>query len=97
MDKNFNILGRGGGQVVSVLALRRFCVRIPLKPTVFSVILCLKRTKINKKKEAGIGPLFKKTLLLQSCKLKICLKLKHKVIKKLCLRCLMAFAKEAIE
>ena len=33
-------------------------VCIPLKPTVFSVILCLKRTKINKK-EAGVGPLLK--------------------------------------
>ena len=32
-------------------------VRIPLKPKVFSIILCLKRTKINKK-EAGVGPLF---------------------------------------
>ena len=29
-------------------------VRIPLKPTIFSVKLCLKRTKINKK-EAGEG------------------------------------------
>ena len=34
-------------------------VRIPLKPTVlFSVKLCLKRTKTNKK-EAKVGPLFK--------------------------------------
>ena len=34
-----------------------------LKHSVFSVILCLKRTKINKK-EAGVGPLFfkKKTM-----------------------------------
>ena len=37
-------------------------VCIPLKPTVFSVILCLKRTKINKK-EAGVGPPFKKKYL----------------------------------
>ena len=36
-------------------------VRIPLKPTVFSVILCLKRTKINKKRP-GLAHFFKKTL-----------------------------------
>ena len=35
---------------------------IPLKPTVVSVILCLKRTKINTK-EAGVGPPFKKIYL----------------------------------
>ena len=39
-------------------------VRIPLKPNIFSIILCLKRTKINQK-EAGVGPLSKKTLGLQ--------------------------------
>ena len=33
-------------------------VRIPLTPTVFPYNLCLKRTKI--KKEAGVGPFFKK-------------------------------------
>ena len=32
-------------------------VRIPLKPTVFSAILCLKKNK-NKQKEAGVCPLF---------------------------------------
>ena len=36
-------------------------VRILLKPKFFSMILCLKRTKINKK-EAGVGPI-KKTFL----------------------------------
>ena len=34
-------------------------VRIPLKSTVFSVILCLKRTKINKKRP-GLAHFFKK-------------------------------------
>ena len=45
-----------GGQVVSVLALYSDDrVRIPLKPTVFSVdFFCLKRTQINKK-ETGNG------------------------------------------
>ena len=38
-------------------------VRIPLEPSVFSVKLCLKRTKINKK-EVAVRPLFKNTLYL---------------------------------
>ena len=40
------ILGRGGGQVVSVLV---FYSDDPLKPKCF-LFLCLKRTKINKKR-----------------------------------------------
>ena len=50
--------GRGGGTAVSVLTSPlTIRVRIPLTPLFFSVKLCLKRKKINKK-EAGVGPLF---------------------------------------
>ena len=51
---------RGGGLVVSVLAL--YSDDPSLNPTEvynFSVKLLLKRTKINTK-EAGVGPFFKK-------------------------------------
>ena len=37
-------------------------VRIPLKPKVFSIILCLKRTKINKKRP-GLAHFFLKKVL----------------------------------
>ena len=49
-------MGRGGGQVVSVLAF--YSDDPSSNPTVLSLKLCLKRTKINKKREAGVGSLF---------------------------------------
>ena len=53
-------MGRGGGQVVSMLALYSEDLSSnPAEVLDFSVELCLKRTKINKK-EAGVGPFFKK-------------------------------------
>ena len=53
-------LGRGGGLVVSVLAFYSDDPSsIPAEVYNFSVKLLLKRTKINKK-EAGVGPFFKK-------------------------------------
>ena len=52
-------LGRGGGQVVSVLAFYSDDPSSnPAEVYNFSVKLLLKRTKINKK-EAGVGPFFK--------------------------------------
>ena len=52
--------GRGGGQVVSVLAFYSDDTSSnPAEVYSFSVILCLKRTKKNKK-EAGFGPCLKK-------------------------------------
>ena len=52
-------MGRGGGQVVSVLAFYSDDTSSnPAEVYSFSVILCLKRTKINKN-EAGVGPPFK--------------------------------------
>ena len=44
------LVGRGCGQVVSYPSTPTIQVRIQLKPTVFPVIFCLKRTKINKKR-----------------------------------------------
>ena len=56
-------LGRGGGQVVSMLALYSDDLSSnPAEVLDFSVELCLKRTKINKK-EAGVGPFFKKQII----------------------------------
>ena len=53
-------LGRGGGQVVSVLAFYSDDPSSnPAEVYNFSVKLLLKRTKINKK-EAGVGPFLKK-------------------------------------
>ena len=53
-------MGRGGGQVVSVLAFYSDDPSSnPAEVYNFSVKLLLKRTKINKK-EAGVGPFFKK-------------------------------------
>ena len=53
--------GRGGGQVVSVLAFYSdYPSSNPTEVYNFSVKLLLKRTKINKK-EAGVGP-FKKNV-----------------------------------
>ena len=53
-------MGRGGGQVVSVLAFNSdHPSSNPAEVYKFSVKLLLKRTKINKK-EAGVGPFFKK-------------------------------------
>ena len=53
-------LGRGGGQVVSMLAFYSDNPSSnPAEVYNFSVKLLLKRTKINKK-EAGVGPLEKK-------------------------------------
>ena len=55
------IMGRGGGQVVSVLAFYSDDPSSnPAEVYNFSVKLLLKRTKINKK-EAGVGP-FKKNV-----------------------------------
>ena len=55
-------LGRGGGQVVSVLAFYSDDPSSnPAEVYNFSVKLLLKRMKINKK-EAGVGP-FKKNLI----------------------------------
>ena len=52
--------GRGGGQVVSVLAFYSDDPSSnPAEVYNFSVKLLLKRTKINKK-EAGVGPFFRK-------------------------------------
>ena len=54
------LLGRGGGQVISELAFYSDDPSSnPIEVYSFSVILCLKRTKINEK-ETGVGPLFKK-------------------------------------
>ena len=54
-------MGRGGGQVVSVIAFTpTIRVRILLTPTVFSVKFVFKMNE-NKQKEAGVGP-FKKPL-----------------------------------
>ena len=51
-------VGRGGGQVVSVLAFYSDDPSSnPAEIYNFSVKLLLKRTKINKK-EAGVGPFF---------------------------------------
>ena len=62
-DKHLGSKGRGGGQVVSVLALYSDDPSSnPAEVYSFSVILCLKRTKINKN-EAGVGPPFKKNIL----------------------------------
>ena len=53
--------GRGGGQMVSVLPLYSDEPSSnPADSTVFILLSCLKRMKINKK-EAGDGPFFKKT------------------------------------
>ena len=41
------------------LSAPKIRVRMPLKPTVFSVKFMLEKTKINNK-EAGVGPFFKK-------------------------------------
>ena len=50
--------GRGGGQVVSVLAFYSDDPSSnPAEVYIFSVKLLLKRMKINKK-EAGVGPFF---------------------------------------
>ena len=55
-------MGRGGGQVVSVLAFYSDDPSSnPAEVYNFSVKLLLKRTKINKK-EAGVGPFLKKQL-----------------------------------
>ena len=52
-----NIMGRGGGQVVSVLAFYSDDLSSnPAEACSFSGIFCLKRMNINKK-EAGDGPL----------------------------------------
>ena len=57
------IMGRGGGQVVSVLAFYSDDPSSnPAEVYNFSVKLLLKRTKINKK-EAGVGP-FKKMCII---------------------------------
>ena len=49
--QKFNNLGRGGGQVVSVLALySNDPSSNPADANVFSEKLCLKRTKINQNK-----------------------------------------------
>ena len=56
MQRNIFKQGRGGGQVVSVLASTpTIRVRIPLTTTVFFVKFVLEKNK-NKQKEAGIGP-----------------------------------------
>ena len=55
--------GRGGGQVVSVLAFYSDDPSLnPAEVYNFSVKLLLKRTKINKK-EAGVGPFFLKKVV----------------------------------
>ena len=52
-------MGRGGGQVVSVLAFSSDDPSSnPAEVYNFSVKLLLKRTKLNKK-EAGVGPFLK--------------------------------------
>ena len=54
--------GRGGGQVVSVLAFYSDGPSSnPAEVYNFSVKLLFKRTKINKK-EAGVGPFLKKKI-----------------------------------
>ena len=57
-DENMRVVVKWSACSPSTPTIR---VQIPLKPTIFSVILYLKRTKINKK-ESGVGPLIKKTL-----------------------------------
>ena len=60
-------LGRGGGEVVSVLAFYSDDPSSnPAKVYKFSVKLLLKRTKINKK-EAGVDPFFKKETFSEEC------------------------------
>ena len=62
-DKHLGSKGRGGGQVVSVLALYSDDPSsYPAEVYNFSVKLLLKRTKINKK-EAGVGPFILKKYL----------------------------------
>ena len=57
-------MGRGGGQVFSVLAFYSDDPSSnPAEVYNFSVKLILKRTKINKK-EAGVGPLKKTSLYI---------------------------------
>ena len=59
------LLGRGGGQVVSVLAFYSDDPSSnPAEVYNFSVKLLLKRTKI--KKEAGVGPFFLKKKTIKS-------------------------------
>ena len=48
-------MGRVGGQVVSDPTIR---VRIPLKPTVFTVKFVFENND-NKQKDAGVGPFIK--------------------------------------
>ena len=53
-------MGRSGGQVVSEIGFYSDDPSSnPAEVYSFSVILCLKRTKINEK-ETGVGSLFKK-------------------------------------
>ena len=59
-------MGRGGGQVVSVLAFYSDDPSSnPAEVYNFSVKLLLKRTKINKK-EAGVGPFLKHHLFINT-------------------------------